>query len=435
MIVGVTFVRCTVFRMFIFFWGCFILGLCLAILAILCQNTVYSILVLILLFITAAILLFLLNVEFLGFIFIIVYVGAIAVLFLFVVMLLNIRVQEVHTSVMRYWPWGGFVGLSCLALLLFVFSFDLPLGTFGTALSRAGFAHVFENFEHLFLVMAQAFFFSISDFFASLPELSVHKLFYVSFLSVLQGFVCDYIYAGLVVNGFWFFFCSLGWALKDALTVTEVTQLLQVQLSWVGQTPYQFSYFVFFMLCVREFFLSFYVAVFIQCASVVFPSWLTTVLPHYLDYQSYQGFRFVVTHLISDLWHPAFSSEAGLYTANAPRLFVLQQQVALLPLELLTKAHPSEVVLFKTSWLSFIFDVDTLTLLGRALYEPFAAYFIIAGLVLFVALIGALVLTYQQDNTRKRFYLLRQVNADTKRLLLRIPPVVGSSSSYKQPKL
>lgn len=70
--------------------------------AILCQNTVYSILVLILLFITAATLLFLLNVEFLGFIFIIVYVGAIAVLFLFVVMLLNIRVQEVHTSVMRY---------------------------------------------------------------------------------------------------------------------------------------------------------------------------------------------------------------------------------------------------------------------------------------------------------------------------------------------
>jgi len=58
--------------------------------------------VLILLFITAATLLFLLNVEFLGFIFIIVYVGAIAVLFLFVVMLLNIRVQEVHTSVMRY---------------------------------------------------------------------------------------------------------------------------------------------------------------------------------------------------------------------------------------------------------------------------------------------------------------------------------------------
>lgn len=71
--------------------------------------------------------------------------------------------------------------------------------------------------------------------------------------------------------------------------------------------------------------------------------------------------------------------------------------------------------------MAFTFEVDLLTLLGRALYEPFAAYFLTAGLILFIALIGALVLTYKRDTSRKRMYLLRQVNGETKRLLLRIP--------------
>ena len=56
------------------------------------NNPVHSILFLILTFFNSAVLLFLLNAEFLGLIFIIVYVGAIAVLFLFVVMMLNVKV-------------------------------------------------------------------------------------------------------------------------------------------------------------------------------------------------------------------------------------------------------------------------------------------------------------------------------------------------------
>ena len=86
---------------------------------------------------------------------------------------------------------------------------------------------------------------------------------------------------------------------------------------------------------------------------------------------------------------------------------------------------------FRHSWLSFTFEVELLTLLGRVLYEPFAAYFINAGLILFIALIGALVLTYKQDNSRKRLYLLRQVNGETKRLLLRLPSVVKQPSKTK----
>ena len=58
------------------------------------ENPVHSVLFLILTFCNAAAILLLLNVEFLGLIFIIVYVGAIAVLFLFVVMMLNVKIYS-----------------------------------------------------------------------------------------------------------------------------------------------------------------------------------------------------------------------------------------------------------------------------------------------------------------------------------------------------
>jgi NADH-quinone oxidoreductase subunit J len=57
-------------------------------------NPVESVVFLILTFFNAAIILFLFNSEFLGLLFIIIYVGAIAVLFLFVVMMLNVKMQE-----------------------------------------------------------------------------------------------------------------------------------------------------------------------------------------------------------------------------------------------------------------------------------------------------------------------------------------------------
>ena len=58
----------------------------------LADNPVHSVLFLILAFFNSSVLLFTLNIEFLGIILIIIYVGAIAVLFLFVVMMLNIKI-------------------------------------------------------------------------------------------------------------------------------------------------------------------------------------------------------------------------------------------------------------------------------------------------------------------------------------------------------
>jgi len=74
------------------------------------KNPVHSVLFLILTFCNAAGILFLFNAEFLGLVFIIIYVGAIAVLFLFVVMMLNVKIYS--SDEFYYLPFillGGFI--------------------------------------------------------------------------------------------------------------------------------------------------------------------------------------------------------------------------------------------------------------------------------------------------------------------------------------
>jgi len=77
------------------------------------KNPIHSILSLVLVFFNAAGLLILLGVEFLAMLFLIVYVGAVAVLFLFVIMMLNIKVNSIQSSIYRYAPFS----LLLLALL------------------------------------------------------------------------------------------------------------------------------------------------------------------------------------------------------------------------------------------------------------------------------------------------------------------------------
>jgi NADH-quinone oxidoreductase subunit J len=66
------------------------------VLVFLADNTVHSVLFLILAFFNSSILLFVLNIEFLGVIFIIIYVGAIAVLFLFIIMMLSNKIFSLN---------------------------------------------------------------------------------------------------------------------------------------------------------------------------------------------------------------------------------------------------------------------------------------------------------------------------------------------------
>ncbi|MBB6251652.1 NADH-quinone oxidoreductase subunit J [Nitrospirillum iridis] len=86
------------------------------------RNPVHSVLFLILAFFNAAGLFVLIGAEFVAMILVIVYVGAVAVLFLFVVMMLDINFQELRKGFLRYLPAGLAVGAALLAELGLVIS-------------------------------------------------------------------------------------------------------------------------------------------------------------------------------------------------------------------------------------------------------------------------------------------------------------------------
>ena len=85
------------------------------------RNPVHSVLFLILAFFNSAGLFVLLGAEFLAMLLVVVYVGAVAVLFLFVVMMLDINFAELREGFQRYMPLGLGVGGILLAEILFVF--------------------------------------------------------------------------------------------------------------------------------------------------------------------------------------------------------------------------------------------------------------------------------------------------------------------------
>jgi NADH-quinone oxidoreductase subunit J len=97
-------------------------GICVAsaFLVIAGRNPVHSVLFLILAFVNAAGLFVLLGAEFLAMILIVVYVGAVAVLFLFVVMMLDVNFAELREGFLQYLPVGALVGMIFLAELLLV---------------------------------------------------------------------------------------------------------------------------------------------------------------------------------------------------------------------------------------------------------------------------------------------------------------------------
>src|SRR5450755_1951703 len=91
-------------------------GVCVAsaVMVIVSRNPVHSVLFLILAFVNASGLFLLMGAEFLGMILIVVYVGAVAVLFLFVVMLLDVDFAELKQGFVQYLPIGGLIAL-CVA--------------------------------------------------------------------------------------------------------------------------------------------------------------------------------------------------------------------------------------------------------------------------------------------------------------------------------
>ena len=95
-----------------------------SILVIFSNNAVHSVLFLIFTFFNSAILFLLMNAEFLAMTIVIVYVGAIAVLFLFVVMMLNISESEIKEGFLKYFPFGLILIAIFITELFLIFNFD-----------------------------------------------------------------------------------------------------------------------------------------------------------------------------------------------------------------------------------------------------------------------------------------------------------------------
>ena len=91
-----------------------------AFMVIAARNPVHSVLFLILAFVNAAGLFVLVGAEFLAMILVVVYVGAVAVLFLFVVMMLDVDFAELRQGFLQYLPVGAIVGFIFLAELLLI---------------------------------------------------------------------------------------------------------------------------------------------------------------------------------------------------------------------------------------------------------------------------------------------------------------------------
>jgi NADH-quinone oxidoreductase subunit J len=90
-------------------------------------NPVFSVMALILVFLVVAGIFFCLDVDFIGVVFVIVYVGAIAVLFLFVVMMLDIKVTAKGDDFFKYFPIGVFIGGFFFCKVYPIILYEFPL--------------------------------------------------------------------------------------------------------------------------------------------------------------------------------------------------------------------------------------------------------------------------------------------------------------------
>ena len=103
------------------FWLFSLVAVASGVMVIAARNPVHSVLFLILAFFNGAGLFVLLGAEFLALILVIVYVGAVAVLFLFVIMMLDINFVELRQGFLQYLPIGALIGLVLFVELIFVF--------------------------------------------------------------------------------------------------------------------------------------------------------------------------------------------------------------------------------------------------------------------------------------------------------------------------
>lgn len=110
------------------------------------RNVVQSVLYLILVFFLCSLLFIYLGADFIGLIILIVYIGAIAVLFLFVVMMLNIRVLELASTFSVYFLLALFLSVIFLSLIIFVYWKSLHIIELNSLISYTNWS-IFNNIK------------------------------------------------------------------------------------------------------------------------------------------------------------------------------------------------------------------------------------------------------------------------------------------------
>ena len=149
---------------------------------IMSKNPVHSVFFLVLVFFSDTALLILLEVDYLAMVLLIVYVGAIAVLFLFVIMLLNLKVVELQENFYRYLPLSGFLALIFLLEVFLLLQKEFNgLSFWSTGLDYFSWIN------------------SFFDFGTSLDKLSVLIYNYFFFLFILCGLLLFVAMIGAIV--------------------------------------------------------------------------------------------------------------------------------------------------------------------------------------------------------------------------------------------
>ena len=154
-------------------------------LVIFSNSSVYSLLWLVLTFLFSSSLLIVLGCEFLAFIFIIVYVGAIAVLFLFVVMLLDLKFKNFYNK--KNYSFISFVFFSNIFLLFLVFLF------FNLIINKQFFINLENIILYLLFLSEKTIFINWNDYINSISEINIYSLMFY------DVFVVQFLLVGIIL--------------------------------------------------------------------------------------------------------------------------------------------------------------------------------------------------------------------------------------------
>lgn len=149
------------FILFLIFTSISLLG---GLLIIFSTNPVHAVLSLILIFCSTSMILLLITVDFLSILFIVVYVGAIAVLFLFVIMMLNIKLVQLNESVLRWLPLGVLLTIVFTSELFYIFEFSFSFYQLDFIGSEHSWVAFLQNSETLSLFGGAIYFYFLVSF-------------------------------------------------------------------------------------------------------------------------------------------------------------------------------------------------------------------------------------------------------------------------------